>query len=32
MSLAIFSHVLHNAQVDEDLHILISQLFPGAWR
>jgi len=29
-TLAIFSHVLHNAEVDEHLHIFISQLFPGA--
>lgn len=29
-TLAIFSHVLHNAEVDEHLHIFISQPFPGA--
>lgn len=29
-TLAIFSHVLHNAEVDEQLHIFISQPFPGA--
>lgn len=29
-TLAIFSHVLYNAAVDDHLHISISQLFPGA--
>lgn len=28
--LAIFSHVLHNAELDDHLHIFISQPFPGA--
>lgn len=29
-TLAIFSHVLHNAEVDAHLHIFISQPLPGA--